>query len=52
MDTSYADACNKFEERVTNAAARAEDEGLTPQEVVTELRRIADQIEAEEKSGG
>jgi hypothetical protein len=42
MDTTYADACIKFEDRVNNAIVRAEEEGLTPAEIAAELRRIAD----------
>lgn len=47
MSESYEQAVNELEDRVIKAIVRAEDNGLKTADIVAELRRIADQTEAE-----
>jgi len=41
----FADAVNLLNDEVAACCARAENRGLTSKEVITELRRIADELE-------
>jgi hypothetical protein len=43
----YAEAVNRFNDDISSAAARAENAGLTMSEIIKELRRIANEFEAE-----
>lgn len=47
MNTDYADAVNTLNDAVAAAAGRATEDGLTNAEIAKELRRMADEIEAE-----
>lgn len=41
----YAEAIQRFETEIDHACARADDHGLTVEDQVKELRRIAQQLE-------
>lgn len=43
----YAEAVMRFEDEVSSAIFRAGENGLTPKEVATELKRMAKELEDE-----
>lgn len=47
MDNRHANAMNEFADQVAYACARANDKDIPDGQLVLELRRIADEMEAE-----
>ena len=45
----YAEAVNRLNDEISTALARGERAGLTDKEVIAELRRMADELEAESR---
>jgi hypothetical protein len=45
----YAEAINRLNDEISTALARGERAGLSEKEMIAELRRMADEMEAESK---
>lgn len=45
----YVEAVNRLTDEISTALARGERAGLTDKELIAELRRMADDLEAESK---